>query len=127
MATYTRKDRIVKGLRCCLRHDGKDNDEDCQDCPYYNHEYYCKGELFRKAIGYLNEAGEAYQPEIGYDYNYAEDIYYCGNCGRRVFQNYKHCPKCGEAIDWDDLDPNFEARKTNGDDIVDDDFFEDDE
>ena len=104
MATYTRKDRIVKGLRCCLRHGNKETDEDCQECPYYGHQYYCKGELFRRAIDFLNAAGEAYLPDVGYDFEHDEDAYYCGNCERRVFPNYKHCPGCGEAIDWVDVE-----------------------
>ena len=101
---YTRKDRIVKGLKCCRARYNSGSDKACDACPYHDRQYPCMDELLGKAIDYIGEKGRKYLPECGYDSEHDEDAYYCGECGRRVFPNYKCCPGCGEEIDWCEVD-----------------------
>lgn len=67
-----------------------------------------------KAIGTVEECKEAKEkqtpkkPNIwgdGYDDkgNMIYDTYDCPNCGKSYeidYQDYNHCPECGQAIDW---------------------------
>lgn len=31
-------------------------------------------------------------------------VYKCPNCGEWVSKAYKHCPECGQALDWGDAE-----------------------
>lgn len=67
-----------------------------------------------KVIGTVEECRAARERQIpekpniwgdGYDNegNMIYDMYDCPNCGKSYeidYQDYKHCPECGQAIDW---------------------------
>lgn len=97
---YTRRDRIVKGLRSCWVRWDKKKEDACNECPYHGHQYPCMDEMFGRAIEYISEKHNPRIPEVGFDFETDEDVYYCGECGRRVFRSHKCCPACGEEIDW---------------------------
>lgn len=47
--------------------------------------------------------GDGYDPEG----NLVYDTWICPCCGKHYevdYEEYNHCPECGQAIDWGDLD-----------------------
>ena len=69
-------------------------------------------------IGTVDECREAMEKQrakkpniwgdgVGDDGETIYDMYDCPNCGESYeidYDNYKHCPKCGQAIDRRDID-----------------------
>lgn len=70
-----------------------------------------------RAIGTVEECREAMERQIGKKpYLWGDglddegeliyDMYDCPNCGKSYeidYEEYKHCPECGQAIDWSEV------------------------
>ena len=50
---YTRKDRIIAGLKRCRERYNNGSSNVCEKCPFHGHQYPCMDEMFSKAIEYI--------------------------------------------------------------------------
>lgn len=102
------REKVIKGLECCMS--GQPDGLGCSrvPCPYNQFED-CEGILHRDALALL-KAQEPVKPIFDYDGN---DVWRCGNCHCNIFhpsrtdadeneKNYRRfCFHCGRAVKWE--------------------------
>jgi hypothetical protein len=96
----TEREKVIKGLECCIAYDYK-----CNDCPYQDDggaEDGCySDELKADALALL----KAQEPvlvkpytEVEYGFKPKVKVGECPNCGRIVNEQCNYCSKCGQAV-----------------------------
>lgn len=100
------REKVIKGLACCLGDIRTDLPNLCTICPYA-HDYYatqtCGKKLKEDALTLL----KAQEPVLDID------EWKCGNCGHvlehqqllgdnvLLHEQYNYCPECGRMVKWE--------------------------
>lgn len=103
----TDREKVIKGLECCMVGDG--NDPDCEICPYATvGDDTCQtmDELFSDALELL-KAQEPVEPQHLHDKSRLP--LKCGNCGAFIIiiggfcgdYKAKFCCECGRPVKWE--------------------------
>lgn len=102
----TDREKVIKGLECCL---SGGNTDGCEPCPYKEecHETVGKGAspLQRDALELLKLQEPARAIREFYDdfsYDGGSWWYECGNCQNPVDYHDVFCSDCGKRLKWDD-------------------------
>lgn len=115
MDTGKAKEMLQAKLKCMELEDlkaiEKGCDGKCEEC-HLNYEQGNRGEQ-KEAIGVAIAALELQTPKApnlegdGYsDGHLVYDTWICPNCETRYemeYEEYDHCPKCGQAINWEGI------------------------
>ena len=98
------KDKVIKGLECCLKYETHAaSGLVCEECPYNkdNHLGTCTAWLFSDALELLKEQEPVKPKEERLDD--VDSIFRCGNCGVCFyFRQQKYCAICGRKAKWDE-------------------------
>ena len=102
------REKVIKGLECCLPITTKNGFADCNNCPYDrkitldNWIHDCQHDLMSDALAMLLKAQEPKLIHVTADINHRK-IGECPNCGKMInsgdYPNY--CGRCGQAVKWD--------------------------
>ena len=87
------REKVIKGLECCLKESDHLYSNPCNGCPYDGQE--CIDRMKADALALLKEQ-EAVEPIE------REGFYYCGKCRYAFTVNHqKYCSDCGTPVKWD--------------------------
>ena len=106
------REKVIKGLECCLPMTTRNGLADCKQCPYDRKITLeggvteCCHDLMAEALALL-KAQEPVKPVR------KQGLYLCGNCHetavgyvadftRRLIKLDNYCRKCGRAVKWND-------------------------
>lgn len=102
------REKVIKGLECCIPMTERNGIGDCCNCPYDRKITFeggvteCCHDLFTDALALL-KAQEPVEPKRMRDA--PREPLRCGNCGAMIviFSDYtaKYCCKCGRAVKWE--------------------------
>ena len=91
----TDREKVIKGLECCLHDEDDGHGRLCEKCPYDCGD--CRKDLYNDVLGLLKE-----QEPIRPDYDPATLTWSCGNCGQTFDRcKNKFCPECGRKVKWE--------------------------
>ena len=91
-----KRDKVIKGLECCLL----PHDPDCDLCPYDSIDLRCRAQL-RDDVMALLETQEPVEPTL--DIRHGKSMWRCGSCSTALQPNQMHakfCFNCGRAVKW---------------------------
>lgn len=90
-AVVMNREKVIKGLECCVSYDFK-----CNDCPYQN-DGGASDELKADALALLKaqEPMDPIRKVIGCGWRY-----FCSKCGNSIVSQQHFCQDCGQAVKW---------------------------
>ena len=117
------KNKVIKGLECCLREVKPHDTNPCEDCPYYDIDTAtsskCIDIIQSEALALLKASKlvktehatySTYEPTVDVDED-SEGTCTCNNCNQTIgwrpvdskesIKWYMHCPGCGGLVNWE--------------------------
>ena len=109
MTEQEKRERVIKGLECCIL--GNKHEPDCDVCPYSagcNDTCDTMDEIHGDAIALL----KAHEPIAPVKVNrymetdengdwFSRETYDCGNCGVELHGKANYCHLCGIEVKWE--------------------------
>ena len=104
----TDREKIIKGLECCMNDGSECYEPSNGKCPYYKDDVSeststCTDDLFYDIYALLKaqEPGRVYITNCASDGGWSEGD--CPFCGMRldIFYNRSFCGTCGRAVEWE--------------------------
>lgn len=101
MTEQEKREKVIKGLECCIKYPNEYGDCMGGDCPY-GPRIGCHEELMRDALALL-KTREPVKPIMHYvpDGKRSSAAWQCGNCLIDIGYGANYCYNCGRAVKWE--------------------------